>query len=157
MIVGIIGGSQIEKKEIYDMAYATGALVARNQWVLICGGLGGVMEAAAKGAFDQKGVTIGILPQNNKSYANPYITIPVATGIGLARNFIIVHTADILIAIDGQYGTLNEIAAAMTMKKYVLSLRSWDLEKLDKFDKTFFIPVQSPEEAVHFIKNSSIH
>lgn len=154
MIVGIIGGSQIQKKEIYDTAYRTGALIAGNGWSLVCGGLGGVMEAAARGAYEAKGTTIGILPQSDKSGANAYITVPVATGIGYARNFIIISTADVLVAIDGAYGTLTEIAIALGMKKTVLSLGSWELEKVTGIDRRLFVPVATPDEAVAFIKKN---
>jgi len=152
MIVGIIGGSKIENNKIYDTAFRTGVLVAQNHWYLICGGLGGVMEAAAKGAYDSNGITIGILPHPDKTNANEYITIPIATGMGLARNYILVNKADILIAINGKYGTLNEISAALNLNKKVLALHSWELEKLKDIDSSLFIPLDSPEEAVDYIK-----
>ncbi len=152
MLIGIIGGSTIENKVIYDIAYKTGNLIAREKWHLICGGLGGVMEASARGAFENNGLTIGILPYTDINKANPYITIPIATGIGVARNYIIINTADILIAIDGKYGTLNEITAALNMKKKILAIKSWELEKLNNIDKNLFIPVGSPEQAIRHIK-----
>jgi len=153
MIIGIIGGSQIENKTIYDIAYKTGALIAQNNWFLVCGGLGGVMEAAAKGAFDNKGITIGILPQSEIKCANPYIKIPIATGMGYARNHIIVHTADILLAINGEYGTLNEISAALSLKKRVIALKTWELDKIGTIDPKIFIKVNTPEEAIKVIKS----
>lgn len=152
MIIGIIGGSQIDKDEIYDIAYKTGSLIAQNKWVLICGGLGGVMEAAAKGAYEHQGITIGILPQAEKQYANPYITIPVASGMGYARNNIIINTADIFIAINGKYGTLNEIATALSLKKTVLGLHTWELEKSGPIDQNLFIKINTPEQAIKIIK-----
>ncbi|MBU1076207.1 MAG: TIGR00725 family protein [Spirochaetes bacterium] len=152
MFIGIIGGSTIENKDIYDTAYQTGSLIAQEGWYLVCGGLGGVMEAASKGAYDNKGITVGILPFADTGKANPYITIPVATGMGLARNHIIVNTADILIAIDGKYGTLNEISAALNCNKKILAIRSWELDTLKNINKEQFIPVDSPEQAIHYIK-----
>ena len=152
MIVGIIGGSNIENKKIYDTAFRMGSLLASEGWYLICGGLGGVMEAAARGAFQHKGITIGVLPYAEKKYANKYISIPLATGMGIARNIIIVNTADILVAIDGKYGTLNEISAALNLNKKVLALHSWKLEKLDRINKKLFIPLDSPEAVIEYIK-----
>ena len=154
MIVGIIGSSKIENKDIYNTAFHIGTLIAQNGWHLICGGLGGVMEAASKGAFQNNGVTIGILPYADKKQANKYITIPIATGMGLARNHIIVNTADILVAISGKYGTLNEISAAMNLNKKVLALHSWNLEKLDNIDKKLFIRINSTEEVIKYIRAS---
>lgn len=152
MLIGIIGGSEIENQKIYDLAYQTGKLIADNNWHLICGGLGGVMESASKGAHDHNGITIGVLPFADTHQANPYITIPIATGMGYARNHIIVNTADILIAIDGKFGTLNEISAALSLNKKVLALESWNLNKMEKFNSDLYIPVSSPEEAMTYIK-----
>ena len=151
MLIGIIGGSTIDNKEIYDIAYHTGKLIAQNKWKLVCGGLSGVMEAAAKGAYENNGITIGILPHSDKNTANDYITIPIATGMGYARNYIIINTADVLIAIDGNYGTLNELSAALSAKKKIFAIRSWNLNKLDINDKNF-IPVKTPEEAIKNIE-----
>ncbi len=151
MIVGIIGGNKITDKKIYNIAYRIGELIAKEGWYLICGGLGGVMEAASKGAFENNGTTIGILPTINKEDANKYIKIPIATNMGYSRNYIIVQTADILIAIDGRTGTLNEITAALNMNKKVISLLSWELEKIG-FKNDIFIKAFTPEEAIQIIK-----
>ncbi len=150
MIIGVIGGSKINKRT-YETAYNMGKLIAKNNWVLICGGLGGVMEAVSKGAFENNGITIGILPSADKSAANPYISIPIATNMGYARNYIIVQTADILVAIDGKTGTLNEITAALNMNKKVISLESWDLQKIGIFGELYII-ANTPEEAIKKIK-----
>jgi len=156
MIVGVIGGSRIKNEDkIYKIAYQLGKLIAENGWILICGGLGGVMEAASKGAYEHNGITVGIIPFEDKSYANKYIKIPIASGMGLARNYIIVNTADILIAVDGSYGTLNEISAALNVRKKVLTLFSWEkLKDIPLIEKELFIPVKSPEEAIEYIKNN---
>ncbi len=108
-IIGIIGGCTAGP-EILGMAEETGRLIAGHGYSLICGGMSGVMEAAAKGAKEVGGTTIGILPHTDRHEANPYIDIPIATGFGEGRNLVIIRTADILIAIDGEYGTLSEIA-----------------------------------------------
>jgi len=138
-IVGIIGGRKVSK-EILKIAEKVGKLIAEKDALLICGGLGGVMEAAAKGAKIAGGITIGILPQNNCEYANPYIDIPIATGLGIARNVIITNTADVFIAIGGEYGTLSEIAFALQMEKPVIGIKTWDIKGI--------INVSSAEEAV---------
>ena len=124
-IVGIIGGAQAER-EILDVARKFGREIAKNGHMLVCGGLGGVMKAACQGAREAGGITIGILPGNHRESANPFVTIPIVTSMSHARNAIIVRTADILIAIDGKYGTLSEIALAKAIGKRVLSFLSWD-------------------------------
>jgi len=105
-----------------------GSLIALRGATLICGGLSGVMEAASKGAKSHGGLTIGILPHNDKKEANPYIDIPIATGLGLTRNAIIARAADVLIAVGGEYGTLSEIAFALQMGKPVVGIRTWDIK-----------------------------
>ncbi|MBW1983037.1 MAG: TIGR00725 family protein, partial [Deltaproteobacteria bacterium] len=103
-IIGVIGAGQCDQ-EIYHLARAVGREIARKGAILICGGLGGVMAAAAEGAADAGGLTVGILPGESTRDANPYIQVPIATGMGQARNVIIIHTADVLIAISGGAGT----------------------------------------------------
>jgi uncharacterized protein (TIGR00725 family) len=96
--------------------------------VLICGGLGGVMEAACRGAKQTGGTTVGILPGDDRSAANPYVDIVIPTGLGEARNAIVVRSADALIAIGGAYGTLSEIAFALKAGKRVVGLGTWEVE-----------------------------
>lgn len=138
-IIGVIGGGAVGP-EILKMAEETGRLIAKHGCLLICGGMSGVMEAAAKGAKEAGGTTIGILPHTDRHEANPYIDIPIATGLGEGRNLVIIRTADILIAIDGEYGTLSEIAFALKMKKRVIGLRTWDIPGIVK--------AETPLEAV---------
>jgi hypothetical protein len=123
--IGVIGGSQASA-EILTLAGEVGREIARSGSVLVCGGLGGVMEAAARGAREEGGLTLGILPSGCRSDANPWIDIAVATNLGHARNAIIAQTADVLIAIDGRYGTLSEIGHALALGKRVIGLRTWD-------------------------------
>jgi uncharacterized protein (TIGR00725 family) len=125
-IIGVIGAGVAEEELLRD-AEETGRLIARHGFILVCGGQGGVMEAAAKGAKEGGGTTVGILPQADRHAANHYIDIPVATGFGEGRNVIIVRTADLLIAIGGEYGTLSEIAFALKMHKTVIGLGSWEI------------------------------
>ena len=125
-IIGIIGGGTAGE-ETLRLAEETGRLMAERGFLLICGGRGGVMEAAARGAKGAGGTTVGILPGPDRKGANPHIDIPIATGFGEGRNLIIVRTADILIAIGGEYGTLSEIAFALKMEKPVIGLNTWDI------------------------------
>ena len=122
--IGIIGAGRCDET-IYDLAYSVGQMVAERGAILYCGGLGGVMEASAKGAVSKGGVTVGILPGAKASDANDYIKIPVITGMGHARNVILVRSCEALIAISGSHGTLSEIALALKMWKPVVGLYTW--------------------------------
>jgi len=126
-IIAVIGGRRIEKALLAE-AEEVGRLIANSGAILVCGGLGGVMEAASKGAQSEGGLTVGILPQDNPDRANQHIDIPVATGLGIGRNVIIARTADALIAIGGEYGTLSEIAFALQLKKPVVGIKTWDIK-----------------------------
>ena len=125
-ILGVIGAG-IADEETNRMAEEVGRLIGGSRALLICGGLGGVMEAASRGAKSAGGTTIGILPGSGTWDANAWIDIPVATGMGEARNMVIVRTADALIAVGGEYGTLSEIAFALKAGKPVIGLRTWDI------------------------------
>jgi uncharacterized protein (TIGR00725 family) len=126
-VIAVIGGRRPEKS-LFKEAEEVGRLIAQKGAVLVCGGLGGVMEAASKGAKSGGGLSLGILPQNDSKDANPYIDISVPTGLGIARNVIIARTADALIAVGGEYGTLSEIALALQMGKPVVGIRTWDIK-----------------------------
>ena len=147
MIIGVIGGNKVGE-QIAKQAYTVGRLIAEKGAILLCGGLGGVMEAACKGAFEAGGTTIGILPGQKKSDANPYVKIAIPTGLGTARNFVIAQAGDVFIAIDGAYGTLSEIALALHAGKKVVNLGSWDLKSAGPVDVDQYLNVTSPEEAV---------
>jgi len=144
--IAIIGPSDCSSAEKED-AFKIGAMLAVRGSVLICGGGSGVMEAASKGAHSENGVVIGILPGNDHFAGNPYLTYAIATGLGEARNAIIARTADVLIAVGGEYGTLSEIALAMKMNKKVILLNSWRLQPARPADKKPLI-ANSPDEAV---------
>jgi hypothetical protein len=126
-IIAVIGAAESTAQEL-EAAEEMGTLIAENGWTLICGGLSGVMEAASKGTAEAGGTVVGILPQGETSHANRYVTIPIATNMGHARNMIIVHTADAVIAVGGGHGTLSEIAIALKLKKPVFGISSWDIE-----------------------------
>jgi len=125
--IAVIGAGSADDETI-GMAEEVGRLIAKHGALLVCGGLGGVMEAASRGAKAGGGTTtIGILPGTSTREANAWIDIPIATGMGEARNVVIVQTADAVIAVGGEYGTLSEIAFALKSGKPVIGLRSWDI------------------------------
>jgi uncharacterized protein (TIGR00725 family) len=122
-------GEQDARPEMRRLAEEVGREVARRGGVLVCGGLGGVMEAASRGAAESGGVVVGILPGTRAEEANPYVTIPVVTGLGEARNVIVVRTSDALVAVGGSYGTLSEIAYALKLGVPVVGLGTWELSR----------------------------
>ena len=126
MYVSVVGGENCSP-EIYEMAEEVGRRVARMGATLITGGRGGVMEAAAKGAKEEGGVTIGILPGEDREEGNPYLDYIIVTGIGYARNAMVAMNGDIVIAVDGHYGTLSEIAYALEFGKRVYGLMTWEV------------------------------
>ncbi len=126
-IIAVIGGRRTERPLLRE-AEEAGRLIAQKGAVLVCGGLGGVMEAASKGAKSEGGITVGILPYNDSKKSNLYIDIPIATGLGIGRNVIIARTADALIAVGGEYGTLSEIAFALQMEKPVAGIKTWNIK-----------------------------
>jgi len=126
-MIGVIGAADAND-ELKKCAEGLGRRIAQRGWTLVSGGLSGVMEAASKGASDDGGTVIGILPAAKTADANPYVTIPIATNMGHARNAIIAHTADALVACGGGYGTLSEIALANKLGKKVFGLMSWKVE-----------------------------
>ncbi|HEY7875563.1 MAG TPA: TIGR00725 family protein [Actinomycetota bacterium] len=115
--------------DLAQQAYEVGAELARAGAILVNGGRGGVMEAAAKGASEAGGTTVAILPGADRRRANAYSDIVIPTDMGEARNVLIVRTADALIALGGEFGTLSEIAFALKIGKPVVSFGSWDLER----------------------------
>jgi len=141
MQIAIVGGGDCSP-EVREQAQMLGRLLAERGHVIICGGLGGVMEAAAHGASAAGGLVVGVLP-GEKTDANPYVGIAIATGMGHARNVIIVKSADAVIALPGEHGTLSEVALALKMKKRVISLHSWEIPGT--------IKANTPQEAVRLL------
>jgi uncharacterized protein (TIGR00725 family) len=138
--LAVIGGSDINP-ETAALAREVGREVAERGAVLLCGGLGGVMAAAAQGAREAGGVSLGILPDGDRRRANPYLTYAIATNLGHARNVVIAHSADALIAVAGSYGTVSEAAIALKLGKPVIALNvAWDLPGVKR--------AASPAEAV---------
>jgi uncharacterized protein (TIGR00725 family) len=138
-VIGVIGGRKVEKR-LLEEAQEVGSLIAQHDAILVSGGLGGVMEAASRGAKAAGGITLGILPHEHKREMNEHIDVPVATGLGIGRNVIIARTADALIAVGGEYGTLSEIAFALQMKKPVVGIKTWDIKGV--------IPAENAKDAV---------
>ena len=139
-IIGVIGASQPSPAGL-RMAEEVGCEIAMRGAVLVCGGLGGVMEAAARGAQRAGGMTIGILPGFSFEDANPFITIPIVTGMSHARNVLVVRSSQAVIALEGGYGTLSEVAIALTLGIPVVGLGSWEVSRE-------IIMVETPEVAV---------
>jgi uncharacterized protein (TIGR00725 family) len=131
--IAVIGNSKASAQEI-KLAEAIGREIAKNGAVLVCGGLDGVMKAACRGAVSEGGLTIGILPGTSRTDANEYVQIPVVTGIGFARNIIVVKSAQAVIAVGGGYGTLTEIGYALKSGLPVIGLGTWKLSNKDKTD-----------------------
>jgi uncharacterized protein (TIGR00725 family) len=146
MIIGVIGDSSCPPEED-KLAESVGELLAQRGATIVCGGLGGVMEAVCRGAKSKGGLTVGILPGKNSSLANPWVDIPVVTGIGEARNVAVVKSAQAVIAIGGGYGTLSEIAYALKSNIPVIGLNTWSLSRNGREDDSI-IRVQSATEAV---------
>lgn len=134
-------GSGAATGELYEQAREVGRLVAGRGGVVVCGGLGGVMDAVARGATEAGGVAIGVLPDEDRGLANEYLSYSVATGVGQARNLAVVCSGDVVVAVGGEYGTLSEIGLALKVGRPVVGLSSWDLGE-------HVTVASSPEEAV---------
>jgi len=138
LTVSVIGGHDIDEKGA-ELAYQVGKMIAQEGAVLVCGGLAGVMEAAARGAKEADGLTIGILPGKNKADANHYIDIPLPTSMGFSRNTIVACSADVIIALPGSYGTNSEICYGLVYKRPVIDLGHWEIKGM--------IPAADAQEA----------
>ncbi len=146
LIIGVIGAGTWDA-ETAALAEAVGRGLAQRGAAVVCGGLDGVMAAACRGAKAAGGLTIGILPGNRRADANPWVDVPVVTGLGEARNVLVVRTAQAVIAIGGEYGTLSEIAFALKLGVPVVGLNTWQLAKRGQIVPAF-VEVQNPEMAV---------
>ncbi|HBY57932.1 MAG TPA: TIGR00725 family protein [Candidatus Atribacteria bacterium] len=149
-----MGGGEIVNPGDYETAYHLGALIAKEGWILLNGGrASGIMEASARGAKENGGLTIGILPVTDPDWASEYIDIPILTGIGLARNYINVLTSEVIVTLPGRTGTISEVALALNIGKKVISL-NFDLGSLfEKYrEEKQLIYTKSPEEVIDLIK-----
>ena len=145
MRVSVIGGSTVTDG-LSEEAREVGRLLAERDHEVVCGGHTGVMEAVCRGAVEAGGHTIGILPGENREAANPYVTTAIATGLGNARNALVVLNGDAAIAIDGSTGTLSEIALALDAGKPVAGIDTHDVAGIE--------PVETPAAAVEYVERS---
>lgn len=145
--IAVIGPGLADKR-VESLAYSVGKLLGQAGFQVYCGGLGGVMEAACRGAAEAGALTVGILPGSVLTEANRYVKVPVATGMGEARNLILIRSVDAVIAIGQGYGTLSEVAFALRMGVPIVLLESWD-EISDQA-----IVTHSPEEAVKAVSGT---
>ena len=150
--VGVIGGRSCPPGTA-EVSYDLGRLIAEEGWVLVSGGLGGVMEQACRGARSAGGVTLGILPGSSREEGNPFLTYSIVTGLGEARNVLVVKTSQAIVAVAGSYGTLSEIALANCCGVPVIGLGSWRLEPEKNLGKRLFArEVRQAQEAVEYVK-----
>ncbi len=124
--IAVVGPSEADAGT-YALAMEVGRLIAERDGVVICGGHGGVMEAAARGATEQGGTSVGILPGDDRTTANAYVTVALATGLGQLRNGLVVRASDAVVAVGGSWGTLSEVALAVRAGVPVISLGGWSV------------------------------
>ncbi|MBN1288735.1 MAG: TIGR00725 family protein [Actinobacteria bacterium] len=146
MYISVVGASSCGE-EIAAVAHELGREIASRGHILICGGLAGVMEAVCRGAKEAGGITVGILPDIDRSRANPWLTISIPTDIGHARNTLVALSGDALIAVSGGYGTLSEISFGLKLGKPVIGLHSWRPDPEGREDARV-IEAAAPREAV---------
>ena len=146
-VIAVIGAGDCDARDA-ELACEIGRLLALAGCTLLTGGLGGVMEAASRGAAEAGGLVVGVLPGSSASEANPHVQVAVATGIGDARNAVLANTAEGFVAVSGSYGTLSEIAFALKRGKRVVALGSWEVDPK-------VVRVASPEEAVRRVLEST--
>ncbi|MGH2444440.1 MAG: TIGR00725 family protein [Candidatus Limnocylindria bacterium] len=150
-VVAVIGDGDPrgpDAHRLLEWAEEVGEYVARGGATLVTGGLGGVMRAASRGALGAGGETIGILPGADASEANEYVRIPIATGLGVVRNLVVVTSADAVIAVGGRHGTLSEIGLALRMGRHVVALSSWRVESEHRLGGPRVHRSRDPREAV---------
>ena len=146
--ISVFGGRDITP-DVYEDTLEIGRRLADEGYLVFCGGGAGVMEAIAKGVHDEGGIVVGVLKGQDLEEGNKYITVPIATGIGIARNAILAYNCDAAIAISGQYGTLSEIAYVFQLKKPVIGYKTWAIDPV--------IQVNTPEEVVFKLKKELNH
>jgi uncharacterized protein (TIGR00725 family) len=152
--IGVIGGSTIDDSNS-ELAYEVGKHIAQNNAMLVCGGLGGTMEAASRGAAENGGLVVGILPDDTKNSANPFVHIALPTGMGIGRNILVVRSSDVLIAFPGSYGTLSEIALALNLGKTVIYMPgTWNLSKIGQVSSSLFKEAFDAPQAVGLALNA---
>ncbi len=146
-MIAVVGGGAVDE-EVYRQAVEVGRLLAEAGAVVINGGYSGVMEGVSRGAAERGGTVIGILQGTDRREGNPYLTHAVATGMGKGRNTMIAITCDAMVAIDGGFGTLSEVAQALNHGRPVVALGSWEVDLAGEVEGGLFIRADSPEMAV---------
>jgi len=155
IFIAVIGGNHCSSQE-YRLAEEVGRELAKRGVILICGGLGGIMRAACQGADSEGGLSIGILPGDDRRKANPHIKIPIVTGMGEARNVIVVKSAQAVIAVGGKYGTLSEISIALQRGIPVIGLGTWSLSRKHILDDSITLAenaIDAVNKAMNLINN----
>jgi uncharacterized protein (TIGR00725 family) len=145
--VGVVGAGRSDPA-VDRVAEEVGACIGRSGAVLVCGGLGGVMEAACRGAAATGGITVGILPGEDRRAANRWVTVAIPSGLGEARNALVVRTAEVVVAVGGEYGTLSEIALALKIGRPVVGVGTWTLTRPDGVPDTGMVVADGAEAAV---------
>jgi len=145
-LVAVIGSARCTEHQA-ELAERVGTLIAERGLVLVCGGRGGVMEAACRGAKAAGGTTVGILPGSDAEEGNSYLTIAIPTGLGDARNVLVARAGQAVIAIGGAYGTLSEIALALEAGRRVVGLGTWEARDHSE-NELGILSSKDPEEAV---------
>ena len=146
--ISVFGGRDITP-DVYKDTLEIGRRLADEGYLVFCGGGAGVMEAIAKGVHDEGGIVVGVLKGQDLEEGNKYLSVSIATGIGIARNAILAYNCDAAIAISGQYGTLSEIAYAFQLKKPVIGYKTWDIDPV--------IQANTPEEVVSKLNKELNH
>ena len=143
--ISVFGGRDITP-DVYEDTLEIGRRLAEEGYLVFCGGGAGVMEAIAKGVHDEGGIVVGVLKGQDLEEGNKYLTVPIATGIGIARNAILAYNCDAAIAISGQYGTLSEIAYAFQLKKPVIGYKTWDIDSVVRADSPSDVVIKLKKE-----------
>ena len=143
--ISVFGGRDITP-DVYEDTLEIGRRLADEGYLVFCGGGAGVMEAIAKGVHDEGGIVVGVLKGQVLEEGNKYLTVPIATGIGIARNAILAYNCDAAIAISGQYGTLSEIAYAFQLKKPVIGYKTWDINSVVRADSPSDVVIKLKKE-----------
>jgi uncharacterized protein (TIGR00725 family) len=144
--IAVVGPGKPSAAE-YDTAQEVGRALAEQGAVVVCGGLGGVMEAACRGAKSAGGATVGILPGTREEEANEWVDLPLPTGLGEARNAILVRVASGVVAVGGGYGTLSEIAFALRASKPVVGIGTWEIARAGEPDDSIVRAAGAAEAA----------
>ncbi len=150
--VGVIGGRDCTQEEA-RLAFELGRGIARQGWVLVCGGGSGIMAEACRGARAESGVSLGILFGDSREEANPYLSYSVVTGLGVARNALVVKSCQVVVAVAGAFGTLSEIALAGNVGIPVIGLASWRIDPAqNKGQSVYWREAQTAEQAVEHVR-----